>query len=251
MSTNRSDHVSAHELQQVSLVSISTSPDTASGRAAHGPPPPPMVDAVLVLTKPRATRWCFIIIPIIGFPVVLIYLELALIFKLLILFVSFFIPLWLLPGISRSLNARPLYIGDIENSRFESFYINIMNLVLAIGCAVVFENWIIRKLMEDKSFLEITAMLGGNITFFGIIQNYFAKMLLSVCHGCKISEEARSRRNSLDQDDDEESCTSAHNTQHSLTAAILTHQTENPISLLEALHPVHSPRRRGKAQDIS
>ena len=101
--------------------------------------------------------------------------------------------------------------------------------------------------MEDKNFLEITALLGGNITFFGIIQNYFAKMLLSICHGCKISEEARSRRNSLDQDD-EESCTSAHNT---LADPGLTHQTENPISLLEALHPVHSPRRRGKAQDIS
>jgi len=250
MSNKQRDHNSGHETQQASLVSISTYPV----RCSNSSPPLPSEAALSSQFSSKADkgtrpRWCFIIIPIIGFPVVLIHLELPLIFKLLILFFSFFIPLWLVPGISRSLNSRPLYIGDIENSRFESFYINIMNLVLAIGCAVFFENWVIRKLMENKSFLEITALLGGNITFFGIIQNYFAKMLLSVCHGCKISEEARSRRNSLDQDDDdEESCTSAHNT---LADPGLTHQTENPISLLEALHPVHSPRRRGKAQDIS
>ena len=126
-----------------------------------------------------------------------------------------------------------------------------MNLVLAIGCAIFFEDQVIRKLMENKSVLEITALLGGNITFFGMIQNYFAKMLLSVCHGCKISEEARSRRNSLDQDDNDSSHDSSYDTdQHILLTNALTHNQENPISLLEAVQQIHSPRRRAKDKSI-
>jgi hypothetical protein len=229
MSNKQRENNCDHEIQQAVLVSISTSVECQ--------PPSPSAAALSSTTSPTSSRarWCFIIIPIIGFPIVVIYLELALIFKLSILFISFFIPLWLLPGISRSLNARPLYIGDIENSRFESFYINIMNLVLAIGCAVFFENWVIRKLMNDKSFLEITALVGGNITFFNIIQNYFAKMLLSICHGCKLSEEARSRRNSLDQDDeDDEESHNCSQTTDRIDATRAEPCIENPIRLMEA-----------------
>jgi len=145
--------------------------------------------------------YCFLIIPCIGVSYIFINMELVSILKVLILFVSFYIILWIFPNISKSLYSRPLYIGDIENSRFEFAYIYVMNFVLSIGCAILFENWVIQRLIENKSILEITAIVGGNITFFGTIQNHFAKILLSFCHSCKLHEEARSRRNSQDNDD--------------------------------------------------
>ena len=145
--------------------------------------------------------YILLIVPCGGISYVLIVFDVNVIIKLIILFISFLIILWLFPIISTSLYSRPLYIGDIEHSRFEILYRCIMNIVLAIGCAVLFENWVIRKLMENKSIIEITALVGGNITFFGTVQNYIAKILLSICHRCKLHEEARSRRNSQDMED--------------------------------------------------
>ena len=154
------------------------------------------------------------------------------IIKVLVLFVSFYIILWIFPNISKSLYSRPLYIGDIENSRFEFAYIYVMNFVLSIGCAILFENWVIQRLIENKSFLEITAIVGGNITFFGTIQNYFAKILLSFCHRCKLYEEARSRRNSQDHDDDDPDNAS--------------NQTNDLVDEVNPMYIIHSPQRRSK-----
>ena len=171
--------------------------------------------------------YCFLIVPSTALPYVFIDLSLSHFIQIIMLFSSLFIILWLFPDISRSLYSRPLYIGDIENSRFEISYINTMNLVLAIGCTIFIDNWILKRLIENKSILEITALLGGNITFFATIQNYFAKMLLSVCHRCKLNEEARSRRNSTDHDEE-----------------------DNPTRLPTEYYRgygflVHSPKRRG------
>jgi len=142
-----------------------------------------------------------LIIPLTG-TTILIYWSLHEFVRVVILIISFFIFLWNFPEISRSLYSRPLYIGDIENSKFEKSYINTMNIILAIGCAVGVENWIIKKLIAGHGYFEITGVIGGNITFFATIQNYFAKMLLSICHKCKVNEEARSRRGSEDHESD-------------------------------------------------
>ena len=172
--------------------------------------------------------YILLIIPCCGIPYVLLVFDINFLIKLAILFVSFFTILWLFPIISISLYSRPLYIGDIEHSRFEILYRYIMNFILAIGCAILFENWVIRKLMENKSIIEITALVGGNITFFGTLQNYIAKVLLSLCHRCKLQEEARSRRNS--QENQTESISDVS------TDSMLN---VNPISV------IHSPLRRG------
>ena len=128
-----------------------------------------------------------------------------------------------------------------------------MNIVLAIGCAILFENWVIQGLMKNKNIFEITGVIGGNITFFATIQNYFAKMLLSICHRCKLNEEARSRRNSQDLNDPE-----------SISQESLLYDNErcslpplSPISsakilsrdvISESPPPIHSPQRRGRQQ---
>lgn len=187
-------------------------------------------DKVNIYHRLERIYYIILIIPCCGITYVLIDLQLSFIFKISILFVSFIIILWVFPNISRSLYSRPLYIGDIENSRFEIAYINTMNFVLALGCAVLFENWVIQKLIENKNLLEITALVGGNITFFGTIQNYFAKLLLSVCHRCKLYEEELSRRNSHDQDELLDS-------EISVTTSSFT---DNPLNI------IHSPLRRGR-----
>ena len=127
---------------------------------------------------------------------VFIYTTLEVWIKIMLLFISFFVTLWNFPKIQRSLYNKPLYVEDIENTRFETYYINIMNVLLAIICAVLFENWILGKFVTNRSILELTALAGGNITFFGTVKDYVAKTLLSICHSCKLCEEAKSRRNS-------------------------------------------------------
>lgn len=142
-----------------------------------------------------------LIIPTACIPIILIY-DVNVVLSLSLSFISFFIISWNFPIMTKSLYERPLYIGDIQNTRFEISYINIMNVILSIACAFLFDNFIIREQIYNKSLLEITGLLGGNITFFASIQNYFAKFLLSVCHKCKLhDEEAKSRRNSTDDTD--------------------------------------------------
>jgi len=142
-----------------------------------------------------------LVIPAACIPITLMY-DINILLSVLLSFISFFIISWNFPIMTKSLYERPLYIGDIQNTRFEISYINIMNVILSIACAFLFENFIIREQIYNKSLLEITGLLGGNITFFASIQNYFAKFLLSVCHKCKLhDEEAKSRRNSTDDAD--------------------------------------------------
>ena len=179
-------------------------------------------------------KYLSLALPASGFTV-LILTPTSFIETILILFFSFFIVLWNFPTIPKSLYARPLYIGDIQNSRFETFYINIMNIILALGCAILFEEWVIQGIDQNKNILEITAVIGGNITFSATLQNYLAKFLLSICHKFKLQEEARSRRSSIDIENPDDSSTVHSDTSPHCTDSPNPHSPANEIS---------SPHRR-------
>ena len=101
-----------------------------------------------------------------------------------------------------------------------------MNFVLAIGCSILFDEWILLKLNQNKNLFEIAGIIGGNITFYATIQNYLAKILLSICHKCKLQVEARSRRSSYDAEETE-----------SDTVNLVPFDLENNFT-------VHSPHKR-------
>lgn len=178
-----------------------------------------------------------LILPISGF-LIIFFNPLDFLSIIMILFLTFFIILWNFPQIPKSLYARPLYIGDIQNSRFETFYINTMNIILALGCAILFENWILRGLAQKKSIFEITAVIGGNITFSATLQNMLAKILLSICHRFKLQEDARSRRSSMDADDPE----------GALVTEISLSDDQFSSGLVDS---PHSPHRRRQEHPIS
>lgn len=144
---------------------------------------------------------CSILVSITGFTVSFLvdmpdYLKLlVLIISCLSIFVGF-------PIIIISLSSPPLFITDIENSRFENAYILLMNIILALFLGFVIFDWGFKDILKNRAILEISALIGGNITCLFTLQNYLGKILLSACHKCKLLEESRSRRGSDELDSD-------------------------------------------------
>ena len=107
-------------------------------------------------------------------------------------FGSSYIILWNFPQISKSLSSEPLYLKDLENSPYEDNFIHIMNFTLACLFGLIADYGIIIGIL-DKTLVEILAIIGGNMALFAKIETTIGKIMLNVCHICKVRSERKRR----------------------------------------------------------
>ena len=107
-------------------------------------------------------------------------------------FGSSYIILWNFPQISKSLSSEPLYLKDLENSPYEDNFIHIMNFTLACLFGLMADYGIIKGIL-DKTLVEILAIIGGNMALFAKIETTIGKIMLNVCHICKVRSERKRR----------------------------------------------------------
>ena len=107
-------------------------------------------------------------------------------------FGSSYIILWNFPQISKSLSSEPLYLKDLENSPYEDNFIHIMNFTLACLFGLIADYGIIKGIL-DKTLVEILAIIGGNMALFAKIETTIGKIMLNVCHICKVRSERKRR----------------------------------------------------------
>ena len=107
-------------------------------------------------------------------------------------FGSSYIILWNFPQISKSLSSEPLYLKDLENSPYEDNFIHIMNFTLACLFGLIADYGIIKGIL-DKTLVEILAIIGGNMALFAKIETTIGKIMLNVCHQCKVRSERKRR----------------------------------------------------------
>ena len=114
-------------------------------------------------------------------------------------FWSSYIILWNFPQINASLYSEPLYLHDLDRSPYKNYYLRIMNLCLAILIGLFADYALIKGILKDKSLIEISAIIGGNLSLLGTIQTEVGNIMLSICHLCKKKSE-RKRKLSHDFD---------------------------------------------------
>lgn len=112
-------------------------------------------------------------------------------------FWSSYIILWNFPKISASLNSQPLYIENLNESEYRQYYIYIMNFCSAILIGMVADYSLIKGVMNDKTLIEITAIIGGNLSLLATIQNEIGKVMLEICHFCKERNEIKKPKRKL------------------------------------------------------
>jgi len=114
-------------------------------------------------------------------------------------FWSSYIILWNFPQINSSLYSEPLYLNNLDNSQYKTYYLRIMNLCLAVLIGLFADYGLIKGILNDKTIIEISAIVGGNLSLLGTIQTEVGKVMLTVCHTCKQKSE---RKRKLSQDFD-------------------------------------------------
>ena len=100
-------------------------------------------------------------------------------------FWSSYIILWNFPSITKSLNAEPLYLKDLEETKYKKYYLRIMNICLAILIGLFADYGLIKGILNDKTIIEITAIIGGNLSLLSTIQSEIGSNMLSICHCLK------------------------------------------------------------------
>ena len=92
--------------------------------------------------------------------------------------ISFFFILLNIPSIIENCDVKPIYYEDLIKDRFE--YINtyqiIQNLFLSILLSGLFYNTVIYNEIIHKNYVDIFAIIGGNISLFSSIQSVFNRM---------------------------------------------------------------------------
>ena len=100
-----------------------------------------------------------------------------LIFPIFYMF-SFFLILLNIPSVIEHCDTKPIYYEDLIKARFE--YINtyqiIHNLFLSILLSGIFYNTVIYNEIIHKNYIDIFALLGGNISLFSSIQSVFNRI---------------------------------------------------------------------------
>jgi len=120
-------------------------------------------------------------------------------------FWSSYIILWNFPKISASLNSQPLYIENLNESEYRQYYIYIMNFCSAILIGMVADYSLIKGVMNDKTLIEITAIIGGNLSLLATVQNEIGKVMLEICHFLKQRHENKKPKRKLSIEIDETS----------------------------------------------
>ena len=92
--------------------------------------------------------------------------------------ISFFFILLNIPSVIENCDTKPIYYEDLIKDRFE--YINtyqiIQNLFLSILLSGLFYNTVIYNEIIHKNYVDIFAIIGGNISLFSSIQSVFNRM---------------------------------------------------------------------------
>ena len=92
--------------------------------------------------------------------------------------ISFFFILLNIPSVIENCDTKPIYYEDLIKARFE--YVNtyqiIHNLFLSILLSGLFYNTVIYNEIIHKNYVEIFALLGGNISLFSSIQAIFNRI---------------------------------------------------------------------------
>jgi hypothetical protein len=101
------------------------------------------------------------------------------------------------PKIGEVLHGKPTYVEDLvlsyhgnANNTFKKMYAAFMNFLLAILFAA-FSEYIIIRGIRQKPLLEVFAIIGGNLRFYMIAQNWGGKALVFICNFRKSQEEKR------------------------------------------------------------
>ena len=117
-------------------------------------------------------------------------------FPIFYFFGSYFI-LLNFPCIVESLHKSPKYFEDLivqndnlDDNTFQRIYTIVMNLLLAIVFAAL-ADYVIIQGVEDKSFVELSALIGGNVFLFMKIQNQTGKILVSIFYTCRENKKIR------------------------------------------------------------
>ena len=101
------------------------------------------------------------------------------------------------PGIAESLHSKPIYnedliverTGNISDETFKVIHSGIMNFVLALLFAFFSEYIIIKQKISSKSPFEIIGLVGGNLGIYMGVQDTVGRVMLSICHYLKETEE--------------------------------------------------------------
>ena len=67
-----------------------------------------------------------------------------------------------------------------------------MNFTLACLFGLIADYGIIKGIL-DKTLVEILAIIGGNMALFAKIETTIGKIMLNVCHICKVRSERKRR----------------------------------------------------------
>ena len=105
-------------------------------------------------------------------------------------FTSSYIILWNFPEISKSMSSEPLYLKDLADSPYENNFVHIMNFTLACLFGLIADYGIMKGIM-NKTLVEVLAIIGGNMALFSKIESIIGKIMLTVCHTCKIRSERK------------------------------------------------------------
>lgn len=105
-------------------------------------------------------------------------------------FCSSYIILWNFPEISISMSSEPLYLKDLADSPYENNFIHIMNFSLACLFGLIADYGIIKGIL-DKTLVEVLAIIGGNMALFSKIESIIGKVMLNICHKCKLRSERK------------------------------------------------------------
>lgn len=114
------------------------------------------------------------------------------------------------PRIGNKLHAKPLYVEDlileynnVREHTFRNVYTVLMNFMLASLFAVVSEYLIIRGI-HDKPFIEICAIIGGNLSLYLKVQNVTGKLMLKIFYRMKQIEVRKRRESEIELENEPE-----------------------------------------------
>tara|TARA_B100000401_G_scaffold250985_2_gene170458 strand:- start:421 stop:900 length:480 start_codon:yes stop_codon:yes gene_type:complete len=113
-------------------------------------------------------------------------------------FISSYIVLWNFPEISKSMSSEPLYLKDLADSPYENNFVHIMNFTLACLFGLIADYGIIKGIM-DKTLIEVLAIIGGNMALFSKIETSIGKVMLYLCHACKVRSERKRKLSDVGQ----------------------------------------------------
>jgi len=91
-----------------------------------------------------------------------------------------------------------LYLNDLDNSKYKDYYLRIMNLCLAILIGLFADYGIIKGILKDKTPIEISAIVGGNLSLLSAVQTEIGKYMIVICHYFKERSEKKLLENDVE-----------------------------------------------------